>query len=62
MPALATALVQCPECDEPLLIPVRTRTRSTTEVALHFDLSQVREHVATHGVHFATELPPTARR
>ncbi|MDG9717414.1 hypothetical protein [Streptomyces sp. DH24] len=60
-PDLATALTTCPDCDEPLLIPVRVRHDSRTVVRLHFDLSQAREHLATHEARIASELPPTAR-
>jgi hypothetical protein len=61
MAALATGLTECPECAEPLLIPVRARQLNATEYALHFDFSQVREHADTHQAHITTELPPTAR-
>lgn len=61
MAALSTALTQCPECGEPLLIPVTTRQLNPTTYALHFDLDQVREHIATHQASFTIELPPTAR-
>ena len=61
MANLATGLVQCPECDEPLLIPVRARQVGPAEYAVHFDLSQVREHVDTHVGRLTTELPPAPR-
>lgn len=61
MADLGTALAQCPECDEPLLIPMRVRQTGPTTYTVHFDLSPVREHVATHTARFTTELPPTAR-
>ncbi|MGW3410258.1 hypothetical protein [Streptomyces sp. NPDC000888] len=61
MADLATALTQCPECDEPLLIPVTSRTLTPTTYALHFDFTQVREHVTTHEARFITELLLTAR-
>ncbi|MFD9192980.1 hypothetical protein ACFWCA_32800 [Streptomyces phaeochromogenes] len=57
---MSTALTQCPECDEPLLIPVRAHQRGV-QVTLAVDLSQVRDHAATHEARFTTELPPTAR-
>ncbi|MEV0470225.1 hypothetical protein [Streptomyces prunicolor] len=61
MANLATGLTQCPECHEPLLVPVRARQVGPAEYALHFDLSQVREHVDTHVAGLATELPPAAQ-
>lgn len=61
MANLATGLTQCPECDEPLLIPVRARQVGPAEYAVHFDLSQVREHVGTHSARLTTELPPATR-
>ncbi|MGW0372454.1 hypothetical protein ACWDZW_26900 [Streptomyces coeruleorubidus] len=60
-PEPTAALAQCPACDEPLIIPVRLRHASRTVVHLGFDLSQAREHLATHEARITTELPPTAR-
>ncbi|MFF9324031.1 hypothetical protein ACF1AY_04860 [Streptomyces sp. NPDC014776] len=60
-PSPTAGLAQCPECDEPLIIPVTYRHATPTVVALSFDLSQAREHLATHEARITTELPPTAR-
>lgn len=58
MANLATGLMQCPVCNEPLLIPVRARQFGPAEYTVHFDLSQVREHIGTHDARLTTEPPP----
>lgn len=56
-----TTTVECPECREPLDVPVRARHLTKVEVAVHVDLDPVREHIASHQAAFTMELPPTAR-
>jgi hypothetical protein len=60
-PQPTAGLAECPDCDEPLIVPVTYRHITRTTVAIDLDLSQVREHMATHNTSVSTELPPTAR-
>lgn len=56
-----TTTVQCPECKEPLTVPVHARHITKTKIAVNIDLDPAREHIASHQARLTTELPPTAR-
>ena len=52
-----TATVRCPECGEPITIPVRLACRRGGNATMSFDLAPIRAHADTHLATFTTEPP-----
>ncbi|WP_405399183.1 hypothetical protein [Streptomyces microflavus] len=55
-----TAVVHCPECKEPITIPVRLTHPQGSGPTMSIDLRPVHDHADTHVATYSTELPTAA--
>ena len=56
----STTMIRCPQCSEPVTVPVRLAYQRGANPTMAFDLSPVQDHMDTHVATYSTELPHAA--